>query len=108
MARVLRYDGFLPAIMGAKHTFLEITPADVKEMRAFFQHEKPDQPEFDIVVEGQTPGDNPRAEQAKVRAFDQAGATWWIESNWALSDEEDESALAKEIASRLRLGPPKS
>mgnify|MGYP005829914303 CR=1 FL=1 len=43
----------------------------------------------------------------KVRAFERAGATWWIESNWALSEQEDESILAKEIARRLRLGPPK-
>lgn len=106
MARVLRYDGILPAKRNASREFLEITPEDVQEIREFIQREREAQADFDIVVEGQTPGKDPAAEKEKVSAFARAGTTWWIEANWGLSDQSDEAILAKEIRSRLRQGPP--
>jgi hypothetical protein len=37
---------------------------------------------FDIVWEGQKPGDDPDRSSYIVRPFAEAGATWWIESPW--------------------------
>lgn len=107
MKRVLRYDGILPAKMDANHEFIEITPSDIQEIRDFIQQKKPEQPSFDIVVEGQTPGKEPAAEMEKVRAFARAGATWWIEANWGLSEQPDDAVLLKEIGDRVRRGPPR-
>ena len=36
---------------------------------------------FDIVLEGETPGDDPAAAAAIVRPYAEAGATWWIEAH---------------------------
>lgn len=106
MERVLRYDGILPAKRDANHEFIEITPSDIREIRDFILQEKPELAGFDIVVEGQTPGKEPASEQENVRAFASAGATWWIEANWGLSETQDEAVLAKEISDRIRMGPP--
>jgi alkanesulfonate monooxygenase SsuD/methylene tetrahydromethanopterin reductase-like flavin-dependent oxidoreductase (luciferase family) len=55
---------------------------------------------FDIVVDGTTPGDDPgRAAEIAGRHAD-AGATWWIESDWANTDP---AALRR----RIEAGPPR-
>ena len=55
---------------------------------------------FDIVVEGQTPGDDPAGAAEVLRPWQEAGATWWIESLWDAPDLET-------VARRLRQGPPR-
>jgi len=37
---------------------------------------------FDIVIEGETPGDDRERAGAIVRPWVEAGATWWIEARW--------------------------
>jgi alkanesulfonate monooxygenase SsuD/methylene tetrahydromethanopterin reductase-like flavin-dependent oxidoreductase (luciferase family) len=93
MRRVLRYDGLLPNKMGG-----EMTPGDVIEMRKYLSgHGAPDN--FDIVVEGETPGDNPEEAREIVAGWARAGATWWIEGRWTAGSEA-------EVRERLEQGPP--
>ena len=106
MQRVLRYDGILPAKQDAKGEFVEVLPKDVAEIRQYIVEHKPEGDAFDIVVEGQTPGKDPEAETASVRAYAAAGATWWIEANWDLTEKINEKGTQDAILDRIRLGPP--
>src|SRR5258707_11075720 len=38
---------------------------------------------FDIVIEGETPGDDPVAATVMLQPLAQAGVTWWLEAVWA-------------------------
>ncbi|GHO57104.1 hypothetical protein KSB_55790 [Ktedonobacter robiniae] len=54
---------------------------------------------FDIIWEGETPGDDAEQAAAIVRPWAEAGATWWLESRWSASNIE-------EIRTRIQQGPP--
>lgn len=102
MARVLRYDGLLPSVRGPDGTFTDVTPDDIRAMSAYVAEHRPTTaPPFDIVMEGETPGDDPAAAAAIVRPFADAGATWWTESRWDFSVPMDA------IRTRVRQGPPR-
>src|SRR5919202_1834836 len=87
MRRVLRYDGLLPAMQNADGTFAEPTPDDIREMRAFVDERRAETTPFDIVVEGETPGDDPTRAGEIVRPLSEAGATWWLETKWLPPNE---------------------
>lgn len=96
MARVLRCDGLLPAVMGddGKVRMAAAAPEEIVAMKAFLK-------DFsgDIVVEGETPGDDLVLAKAKIQPYIQVGTTWWLESRW------DEPDLGKVLV-RIRQGPP--
>jgi alkanesulfonate monooxygenase SsuD/methylene tetrahydromethanopterin reductase-like flavin-dependent oxidoreductase (luciferase family) len=81
MRRVIRYDGLLPGVIlpGGKHPTM--TPDHVREMREWIGKRR-SLDGFEIVVEGKT-GVRRAAAAAKVKPWHEAGATWWIESDWA-------------------------
>ena len=55
---------------------------------------------FDIVWEGQTPGDDLEGAARVVHPFAEAGITWWMESMWSPPNEPDD------LRGRIRQGPP--
>lgn len=94
MQRALRYDGLLPA-KGS-----EVTPEDIRAMKVYIDQHRSGTTPFDIVQEGETPGeDRDRASQV-VRPYAEAGATWWIESRWSFP-------LIEELRTRIQQGPPR-
>jgi len=96
MGRALRYDGLLAYTMRG-----EVTPEDVDAMKGYAEERRgPDAP-FDIVVEGETPGEDPGLAASAVRPYTEAGATWWIESPWS------EPNAPEDLRRRLRQGPPR-
>jgi alkanesulfonate monooxygenase SsuD/methylene tetrahydromethanopterin reductase-like flavin-dependent oxidoreductase (luciferase family) len=95
MNRALRYDGLL-----AYTTRGEVTPEDIKAMKAYVEVNRPEAAAFDIVWEGETPGDDPDRAAQVVRPFAEAGITWWIESMWSPPNEPDD------LRARIRQGPP--
>ena len=100
MQRALRYDGLLPNVRGADGAPRDVTPDDIREMAAYVAERRNQSTPFDIVMEGETPGDDPAQAAAIVRPFAEAGATWWNESRWgAMSDV----AL---VRTRIQQGPP--
>ena len=103
MARVLRYDGLLPNVLDADRNHQPVTPESVAEMAAYVQENRPDAEPFDIVVEGETPGDNPTEAAEKVQPFAKAGATWWIESRW---HEKPNAEGRQAVMKRIQQGPP--
>lgn len=95
MGRALRYDGLL-----AYTTRGEVTPDDVRAMKGYVEEKRGTDAPFDIVVEGETPGDDPGPASATVRPFAEAGATWWIESPWTPPNAPEDLRV------RIRQGPP--
>ena len=96
MDRALRYDGLL-----AYTTRGEVTPDDVRAMKAYAAENRGGSAPFDIVWEGQTPGDDPEAARRTVQPFADAGATWWIESPWTPPNAPED------LSRRIRQGPPR-
>ncbi len=103
MERVLRYDGLLPNAMTAKGKHRKATPKDIQEMKAFVEGRRKAKTNFDIIMEGTTPGDDPRKATAIIRKWTKAGATWWIEAMW--SAPRNAKGL-KAILKRIKQGPP--
>jgi alkanesulfonate monooxygenase SsuD/methylene tetrahydromethanopterin reductase-like flavin-dependent oxidoreductase (luciferase family) len=82
MRRVLRCDGLLPVAMGTNGA----------------------RPEFDIIMEGETPADEAAKASELVRPWAEASCTWWIESRWQLPHESPERM--QQVHQRLVAGPP--
>ncbi|MCI0520456.1 MAG: LLM class flavin-dependent oxidoreductase [Chloroflexi bacterium] len=101
MQRALRYDGLLPNVMGAdgQVRMSPPLPEEIAAMHAYIQARRGETTPYDLIVEGETPGGEPRQAAAKVKPFAQAGATWWIEALWGAPDMES-------VRRRLLQGPP--
>lgn len=102
MQRVLRYDGLLPNVIGedGKVRMSPATPDEIYQMKAYIDANRTQTTPFDIVVEGETPGDDHQKAVAVVQPYVEAGATWWIEALWTQPEQE-------KVLQRLQQGPPK-
>ncbi|MFL5658730.1 MAG: LLM class flavin-dependent oxidoreductase [Ktedonobacteraceae bacterium] len=100
MRRVLRYDGLLPAKVTGGDAEASITPEDIRVMKAYIEEHRSQTTPFDIVQEGETPGEDREQARAIVRPYAEAGATWWTESRWSFPPIE-------ELRRRIRQGPPR-
>ena len=99
MRRALRYDGVIPQKQDGTGTAM--TPADIRAMRAYIAEQRDQATPFDIVVEGETPGDDRARAVAMVRPLAEAGATWWLETMWSAPDG------LSSVRTRVRQGPPR-
>lgn len=100
MRRVLRYDGLLPNKLDDNGAQTNITPDDIRAMKAYIDEHRTLSAPFDIVCEGETPGDQPEQAAAQVRPFAAAGATWWTEARWG-------NHPIDEVRTRIKQGPPR-
>src|SRR5436305_278882 len=82
LARALRYDGLLPAVINADGTPGEVTPAAIRDMAEYIATHREASTPFDIIWEGRSPGDDPAAAAALVQPWADAGVTWWLEARW--------------------------
>ncbi|HEY3992006.1 MAG TPA: LLM class flavin-dependent oxidoreductase [Ktedonobacteraceae bacterium] len=96
MRRVLRYDGLLPNNLDAT----KLMPDDIRAMKAYIDKHRALTTPFDIIVEGETPGDQPGKAAEIVRPFAEAGATWWTEARWG-------DHPVAEVRARIQQGPPR-
>src|SRR5919199_5916748 len=90
MRRVLRYDGGLPAAVGGGAEAPGVTPETIGEIKRYVEENREADGAFDIVWEGQTPGEDPGRADSIVRPFAEAGATWWIESMWTPPNQPED------------------
>lgn len=97
MGRALRYDGLL-----AYTTRGEVTPDDVRAMKEYVEENRLEDTPYDIVREGETPGEDPERAAGTVAPFAEAGATWWMESPWTPPNDPET------LRERIRQGPPRS
>lgn len=101
MRRVLRYDGLLPNVMAkdGKVRMSPATPAEIIEIKAFIDANRSPESPLDIIMEGQTPGNDPQAAEEIIKPYAQAGVTWWVEALWDAPDLQP-------VLNRIMLGPP--
>jgi len=97
MKRVLKCDGLIPAKMDREGKFVEVLPADIREMKAYVDANRTLTTPFDIVVEGKTAGLDRAQMRDKLHPWVEAGATWWMET---LEGED-------QIRTRIQQGPPR-
>lgn len=98
MRRTLGFDGILPTKMEG-----EMTPADIQEMTTWLSQQRKSPTPFDIVMEGETPGDDPVAATAMLLPLDQAGVTWWLEAVWSTPETK---GGVEGMKKRIQQGPP--
>src|SRR6266498_2976117 len=103
MRRALRCDGLLPVLMnGGEHR--GIAPDDIRAMLRWLQ-DNGVRPGFDVVMEGETPADDPAAARAVVAPWEEAGCTWWLDARWEMPHESPERM--RQVRERLQAGPPR-
>jgi hypothetical protein len=102
MQRALRYDGLLPAVMGedGKVRMSPVTPDEIRQMTVFIAANRTETTPFDVVVEGQTPGDDREQTAALMRQWADVGATWWMEGMWSTPELD-------QVLARIKQGPPR-
>jgi alkanesulfonate monooxygenase SsuD/methylene tetrahydromethanopterin reductase-like flavin-dependent oxidoreductase (luciferase family) len=101
MNRAARWDGLLPNKLNQQGEHAQVTPEDIAAMREYLidQRGETDLENYDLVVEGKTPGDDPEAAAELLRPWQAAGATWWIEADWQAESPES-------VLERIQQGPP--
>lgn len=104
MRRVLRCDGVLPVKMNADRGFADLTPDDLREMKAYLEERRTLAAPFDIVMEDETPGDDAARAAEIVRPWAEAGATWWLEAVWHTPET---LGGVEGMRTRIRQGPPR-
>jgi alkanesulfonate monooxygenase SsuD/methylene tetrahydromethanopterin reductase-like flavin-dependent oxidoreductase (luciferase family) len=101
LRRALRCQGILPEFVPEGR---EQGPDDVRALRAWLaEHGAPG--DLDVVIDGETPADDPATAAAQVKAWADAGTSWWVESRWGMPDTQDERVQA--MTERLAAGPPR-
>ena len=102
LRRALRCQGVLPEFMPEGR---EREPDDVRALRVWLaEHGAPDS--MDVVVDGETPAGEAAAAAGQVRAWAEAGASWWLETRWPMPDSQADQVKA--MTERLAAGPPGS
>lgn len=104
MRRVLRCDGVIPTKMNGDGSFAEMTPADIVAMKAFIDERRSQTTPFDIVMEGETPGDDHEKAASIIRPLAKAGVTWWLEAVWSTPQTQ---GGVEGMRRRVRQGPPR-
>ena len=103
MRRVLRCDALLPVCMD-ESGFRATTPDDVRAMLRWLDEHGGVRPGFDVVMEGETPADDPAGAGAVVAPWAEAGCTWWLEARWEMP--HDSAERMRQVRERLEAGPP--
>jgi alkanesulfonate monooxygenase SsuD/methylene tetrahydromethanopterin reductase-like flavin-dependent oxidoreductase (luciferase family) len=120
MRRAARWDGWLPSFLPAKDDAAPaepaepaqpgMTPALLREAVEWIRGERAahglDLTGYDVVWEGTTPAEDREAAAAIVAQWADAGANWWLESDWSVAG--DAAAVADACRRRLRAGPPRT
>jgi hypothetical protein len=98
LQRVLKCDGLLPEKRDAEGKPVDVTPEDIRAMKAFIEANRTLDTPFDIVKEGQTGGLSRSQVRDQLSPWIEAGVTWWIEGLWMGTTEK--------IKERIKQGPP--
>lgn len=108
LERAARWDGLLPAVIENGGARRDITgPAEFADMAGEVRELRAaaglGAAPFDVVIEGDSTGEFVRLDPPDPGAWEQAGATWWVESWWTI---EPGSAGLDEVRRRIQSGPP--
>ena len=109
--RAARWDGAFPMkVEGGR--IVPMAPEEAREVARYVAGHRTSDDPFDLVVAGESPGDD-RKEGARtvVAAYEEVGVTWWIESidPWRFGWTEGEQPWpSEEMRRRVREGPPRA
>lgn len=105
MRRVLKCDGLLPTKLDPSSTGPVdkplFSPADLRDAIAWIKANRTATTPFDIVMEAPF-GADPAKEAEIMAPWQEAGATWWIDSMWMAENNDDGKRKVRE---RIELGP---
>jgi alkanesulfonate monooxygenase SsuD/methylene tetrahydromethanopterin reductase-like flavin-dependent oxidoreductase (luciferase family) len=93
--RAAQFDGVYPQRSGRA-----LTPKDLHEILAFIQAQRTQSAPFEALAYGRTSGADTAADAARMAAFAQAGATWWLEH---FAPDQ----TVEQVRERIKLGPPR-
>jgi alkanesulfonate monooxygenase SsuD/methylene tetrahydromethanopterin reductase-like flavin-dependent oxidoreductase (luciferase family) len=80
LARAMQWDGYFPMMLNEQGEIAEMTPQHIREVSTYIKDHRDSDTPFDIVLGGETPGDDP-ARGAEIAAeYEEAGLTWWHEA----------------------------
>jgi alkanesulfonate monooxygenase SsuD/methylene tetrahydromethanopterin reductase-like flavin-dependent oxidoreductase (luciferase family) len=97
--RAARWDGVFPTREGVGHD-QTMTPAQLREIVEYTRSHRETEGAFDVVLEGQTAGNDPAVDLGLVEGYAEAGLTWWIEKlGWFRGSVE-------QVRARIAAGPP--
>lgn len=98
MRRTLKCDGVIVEKRSPENKPEDVTPQDVRAIKAYAEANRTPSTPFDIVLNGSTAGLDHAQTQDKLQPLAEAGATWWIEGLWEATEEH--------AIERIRGGPP--
>ncbi|HNB53285.1 MAG TPA: LLM class flavin-dependent oxidoreductase [Anaerolineales bacterium] len=98
MQRALKCDGLIVEKLNAEGKGEEVTPDDVCAIKTYVDTHRTLTTPFEIVMNGNTTTLSLAERQEKLRAWKDAGVTWWIEGLWGDSEET--------VLEKIRQGPP--
>lgn len=98
MRRVLKCDGIIVEKRDADGRAADVTPVDVREIKAYVSANRTLTTPFDIVTIGNTLDLSLSEQQDRLLPWLEAGAAWWIEGLWEASEER--------VLEHIRRGPP--
>jgi alkanesulfonate monooxygenase SsuD/methylene tetrahydromethanopterin reductase-like flavin-dependent oxidoreductase (luciferase family) len=103
MDRVAKYDGLIPNVIGEDGVARAPRPDELRAMVAEIEAKRTETMPFDVIAEGETPGDDPARAAEILQPWREGGASWWIEGLWSAGGPEGQETVRK----RLRQGPPR-
>jgi alkanesulfonate monooxygenase SsuD/methylene tetrahydromethanopterin reductase-like flavin-dependent oxidoreductase (luciferase family) len=90
LQRALKCDGIFVEKLNQE----PVTPEDVRALKVYVEENRTLTTPFDIVATGSTAELTPEQRQERLREWEEAGATWWIEGMWAEEPEQVEQRIA--------------
>ena len=109
LQRVLKYDGLIPTLVADSGNTspaegASFSPAQLRRAVDWILERRENSAPFDVIVEQQTPGEDASRAREILLPWQDAGATWHIESMWEAMGETDGQSRVFE---RIQQGPPK-
>src|SRR5262249_45960091 len=77
--RAARWDGFCGGKVHAPDEDWQLTPDEVRQLKADIQAQRGSDQPLDIALGGAARGADPEADRAMIALVAEAGATWWME-----------------------------
>lgn len=98
--RILKCDGLLVEKWSVDGKPKEVTPQDIREIKAYVEANRTLTTPFDIVLGSGAAEVGSAQHIDKILSFQEAGVTWWIEELWDVTQER--------VIEHIRQGPPKA
>jgi hypothetical protein len=90
----------LVSVRDERNNAVEATPEHLRTIREAARARRGDAP-FDLIMEGDTPGDDSARAAAEIHPLAEAGLTWWMVTMWSVPNRYDD------VLRRIRQGPPR-